>query len=156
MTTLPITIAFATAPRGIEIAPSRLRRLLRPIAVPALAVALIVMGYQLFVAALTPGETIERQLTSAAATLDRIAWDAPSEKIRQAVSGHFADGVATVDLSQFPAQTAVTLHGLSRAECLDAAQVTRRIEGQVVVELEGYATAADCHERNDMTWRIMP
>jgi hypothetical protein len=32
----------------------------------------------------------------------------------------------------------------------------RRIDGLVVVNLEGYRSVADCRERNDMTWWLMP
>jgi hypothetical protein len=50
----------------------------------------------------------------------------------------------------------VTLHGLMRRTCLDLLASTRRIDGRVAIALQGYATAQDCHDENDMTWRISP
>src|SRR5258708_39933631 len=50
----------------------------------------------------------------------------------------------------------VTLHGVDREACIEAAAEVRRIVGSVVVMLQGYRAPEDCSSRNEMTWWLMP
>jgi hypothetical protein len=130
--------------------------LLRRATAPLLILALLATGYQLYLASLTPGQVVKRELAAAAATLPSLAWNAPAETVRQGLARHFTDGSATIDLAGYPAQVAVTLHDLDRDACLDARMVARRIEGSVVIDLDGYAAPAACAAHNEMTWRLQP
>jgi hypothetical protein len=50
----------------------------------------------------------------------------------------------------------VTLRHIDNATCVDASTVARRMEGLVVVELEGYRSTEACGVDNAMTWRMLP
>jgi hypothetical protein len=49
----------------------------------------------------------------------------------------------------------VTLHDLNPDVCRDAYRMAARIEGEVVIEIEGRGDMA-CHDKKTITWRIMP
>jgi hypothetical protein len=51
---------------------------------------------------------------------------------------------------------AVTLSGVSRVECVAAVAQDRRMDGAVVIALQGYPSAENCEQRNDMIWWLMP
>ncbi len=129
----------------------RVPRTLRLLATVALAVAL---GHQLLPALRSPGHAIRGELAAAAAEVASPAVQ-PTAAKRRAILRHFRDHAASLDPGSWP-QVSVTLHGLDRAICRDAATVARRMEGLVVVELEKFRSAEDCRDDNDMTWRIAP
>jgi hypothetical protein len=118
----------------------------------ALGLALVLAG--MFLPTLmSPGRTIRGELKSAAADLrqSRYKPDAALRRLRRDFPHH----AATVDTRAWP-EVAVTLHGLPRDACRDAAGAARRIEGLVVVELQRYRGVDECSASNDMTWRFMP
>ncbi|HEX7967390.1 MAG TPA: hypothetical protein VF502_04165 [Stellaceae bacterium] len=129
----------------------RVPRALRVVVALGLIAAL---ACALHVALRSPGQAIRGELKAAAADL-RVAPPAPSGPVLKGLSGHFPHRLVSIDSRVWP-QVSVTLHGLTRDACRDAASVASRIEGLVVVELENYRAADDCGDANDMTWRIMP
>jgi len=100
------------------------------------------------------GAAIRHELARAAAEM-RSPGPEARETDKSALLRHFPGQRATVDTRFWP-EAVVTLHGLDRPTCIDAADVAGRIDGLVVVQLEGYAAPTDCKEMNDMSWRIMP
>jgi hypothetical protein len=102
----------------------------------------------------SPGAAIHRELARAAAEMRAPAPEA-REIDKSALLRHFPQHRATLDTRSWP-EAVITLHGLDRASCIDATDVAGRIDGLVVVQLEGYAAPTDCAEMNDMSWRIMP
>ena len=76
--------------------------------------------------------------------------------VREALRTALLGQDASIDAARFPALVSVTLHGVGRAGCIAAERRARRLEGSVVVELQGYGAPADCGIKNDMTWRFMP
>jgi hypothetical protein len=104
----------------------------------------------------SPGQTIRNELTAAAADMKAAPANLPPEELRRSVKRHFLGETVTVDPAGFPARVAVTLHGLDRGACVDAAKVARRIEGLAVIELQGYRSTQECGEHNDMRWQILP
>jgi len=129
----------------------RLMRLLRTLAAAA------TLGALAFLFASEPhGGAIRGDLAAAASRLKDLPANASAARIAADLRGKFTGEDATVDPSEFPAAVTVTLHALDRASCATALRSARRIEGRVVVVLEGYASSADCADSNDMTWRLMP
>lgn len=104
----------------------------------------------------SPGQAIRAELSAAAADMTSAPANLPPEELERSVKRHFVGEDVTIDPAGFPARVAVTLHGLDRGACADAASVARRIEGLAVIELQGYRSAADCGEHNDMRWQILP
>lgn len=119
----------------------------------ALGIALV-LGGTLGTALLTPGRVIRGELKSAASDL-RSSYAGPDAAELRRLRRDFPNHAATIDATAWP-QVAVTLHGLTRDACRDAARDARRIEGLVVIELERYRSADECRAANDMTWRFMP
>ena len=118
----------------------------------ALALGLVlalggIMGSML----LSPGQVIRSELKSAAADLRRAQGGPDIAALRR----HFPRHAATIDAKRWP-QVQVTLHGLPRDICIDAARDAARIEGLVVIELERYGSGQQCAASNDLTWRFMP
>ena len=146
MSTMSLSHSHLQARAGV-----RLPRIPRVIVVLGLVIAL---ACALRVALQSPGQTIRGELKAAAADL-RSAPPAPSGPVLKGLSGHFPHRMVSIDPRVWP-QVSVTLHGVARDDCRDAASVASRIEGLVVVELENYRAADDCGDANDMTWRIMP
>jgi len=68
----------------------------------------------------------------------------------------FSEQDVTIATTPAASVIAVTLHGLDRAACAEAVSTLRRIDGPVVVRLQGYGAPESCSGRNDMTWWIMP
>ncbi|HKW52564.1 MAG TPA: hypothetical protein VJO12_02650 [Stellaceae bacterium] len=114
----------------------------------------LVLASTLGAALVSPGRAIRSELTSAAADL-RQSHARPDDAALRRLRRHFSRQSATVDARAWP-QVAVTLHGLPRDTCREAAGAARRIEGLVVVELQRYRSADECGATNDMTWRFMP
>jgi hypothetical protein len=102
-----------------------------------------------------PGQLIRDQLEDAAAELGQPAL-APSEALRQAIVRHFDRQRVLVDMTSHWPNVSVTLRNLDRDTCIDASVAARRIEGAVLIRLDGYRAETDCVRENDMTWRIMP
>jgi hypothetical protein len=100
------------------------------------------------------GAAIRHELARAAAEM-RAPGPEARESDKSALLRHFPHERATLDTRFWP-EAVVTLHGLDRLTCIDAADVAGRIDGLVVVQLEGYAAPTDCKDMNDMSWRIMP
>jgi hypothetical protein len=131
-------------------------RILRPLAAIGLVVALAFGAEQAVQALQTPGQAIRGDLRDAASQARRLSYMATPAEVQEAIQPSFAGYDATVDARGFPTSVSVTLHGLDRDACIGAVSAAQRMEGSVVVNLLGYPTAAQCRERNDMTWRIMP
>jgi hypothetical protein len=127
----------------------------RVIAAVTLAALLLFAGRDAF-ALRSPGAAIRHALRAAAVELQHAPGTMPAAAAWRAMPPHFRHWRATVDPARFPAEIAVTLHGLDLISCRDAVAKARRIEGSVVVELEGYRAPDDCRDDNDMTWRFMP
>jgi hypothetical protein len=102
----------------------------------------------------SPGQTIRSELDAAAAPLQSPSA-APSERLLAELRHDFRDREAAIDATSWP-RVSITLRHVDAATCQDAAAQARRIEGLVVIALEGYATAKDCGLANDMTWDLMP
>jgi hypothetical protein len=144
------SLSVVAAPRyGIE----RLPRLLRALAAAGL---LLIAGQQLFLALQSPAHQIKRQLIAAAEETGRLPWTRSQDQVRGDLARHFGADAVTVDSTSFPAAVSVAFMGLDKNICVEANELARRIEGSVVVALEGYRSAADCGDTNTMVWRIMP
>jgi hypothetical protein len=131
-----------------------LRRIPRSVRVLALVLGAVFAAQQLVLALQTPGQAIRAALAGAAAEVQSPRVQ-PTDAVRRAILGHFRAYDATLDARAWP-QVAVTLRGLDADTCRDVQAAARRIEGLVVVQLEGYRDAVTCRDSNDMTWRIMP
>lgn len=134
--------ALARTPRGL--------RLL------AAAGMLAAAAYQIVAALQTPAQSIRDALTAAGEQAAGMPWTRNGRDIQFALAPYFAGRDARIEPTRFPAEVTVMLDGLDRATCLEARTLARRIEGDVVIALDGYGSAADCGERNAMTWRILP
>jgi hypothetical protein len=144
------SLSVVAAPRyGIE----RLPRLMRALAAAGL---LLVAGQQLFLALQSPAHQIKRQLIAAAEETGRLPWTRSQDQVRGDLARHFGADAVTVDSTSFPAAVSIAFMGLDKDICVEANELARRIEGSVVVALEGYRSAADCRDSNTMVWRIMP
>lgn len=137
----------------IEAAAAWLNRV--PLGLRALALAglLIATGYQVSLVLQTPAQLIRGELEAAAAETAALPWNRSPAQVRAAVARHFEGRDVNIDATKFPALVAVTLRGVDRTTCQEAQSLARRIEGSVVVALEG---AQPCAEANAMRWRIMP
>jgi hypothetical protein len=142
--------------RRAGLSPARRRGSIWPLATLALFGLLAYGSEQAGLALQSSGRIIRGDLESAASEARILYFTATPAEVQQAITPYFRGFNTTVDARSFPASVSVTLHGLDRNSCLDASAVARRLEGRVVVNLLGYRSAADCGERNDMTWRIMP
>jgi hypothetical protein len=145
----PTPSVIAAAWQGLE----RMPRLLRALAAAGL---LLIAGQQLFLALQSPAHQIKRQLAAAAAETGGLPWTRSQAQVRSDLARHFGANAVTVDSTRFPAAVSVAFTGLDQNTCVEATELARRIEGSVVVALDGYRSAADCNDRNTMTWRIMP
>jgi hypothetical protein len=122
----------------------------------AAAALLLGGGYMLSAALQTPAQSIRSALTAAAAEAGALPWNRNSEQVQLAIGRHFAGRDFRVEPARFPAEVTVVLADLDRETCLEARRLAHRIEGAVVISLDGYGSATDCEARNAMTWRIMP
>ena len=103
-----------------------------------------------------PGRALRHELVGAAGEL-RTQWlPQPTQAVQQAIRRHFRESDVDIDtVRQWP-NVAVSFHSVPREACADAVLEARRIDGPVVIALERYRLAAQCGERNDMTWWLMP
>jgi hypothetical protein len=76
--------------------------------------------------------------------------------VQKTVAALFPGNAVDVDATQFPGRVVVTLRGLDRITCMAASASVQRIEGEVVIELRGFASPSECGEHNDMAWLILP
>ena len=128
----------------------------RSVKLLAAAAMLLVATDQLWLALQSPAQTIASELGDAATTTDALSWRTPPVQVQASVARLFPGQAVRVDAARFPSEVAVTLAGLDRHTCREARKLAGRIEGTVVVALDGYGAAADCRGDNAMTWRIMP
>ncbi len=145
---LPVSIRQVARSWG-----ARLPRRLKLVAASAM---LLVAADQFWLALQTPAQAIRDGLVSAADATADLPWTTPRAEVQVAVGGYFPGRAVRVDAARFPVEVSVALDDIDRATCLEARRSAGRIEGAVVVALEGYRSAADCRTRNAMTWRIMP
>jgi hypothetical protein len=123
--------------------------------------AALLAGYQLSIPLEEPpADAIRRELKAAAA---EIAAEMRSQLVLgprpaalAAMRGHFSGQDVSIATSPASSIIAVTLHGVDREACVEAAAKVRRIDGSVVVMLQGYSALEDCGSWNEMTWWIMP
>jgi len=120
------------------------------------AALLLVAAYEVSQALQTPAQSIRGALTAAGDEAAALPWNRSPEQVQSAIGRHFGSRDFRVLPAGFPAQVAVTLAGLDRETCLEARTLARRIEGDVVITLDGYGSANDCQATNAMTWHIMP
>lgn len=132
------------------------RHWLRKIFVPLSIGAALLAGYQLFLLVEPPGDAIRHELEAAAGEMSNLLVPEPSPPVLAAMRRDFAGRAASVAPIPDSSIVTVTLHGLDRKACVGALAKARRIDGPVVVRLQGYGTAADCSTRNEMTWWVMP
>jgi hypothetical protein len=103
-----------------------------------------------------PGMALGYELQGAAGELDHALVPLPSAALRQDIRRHFREADVAVDTVRHWPNVAVTLSGVSRVECAAAVAQDRRMDGAVVIALQGYPSAENCEQRNDMTWWLMP
>ena len=103
-----------------------------------------------------PGAAIHSDLASGAAALRTLPASASPARVTAALRAALPGRGIRVDSAGFPAVVAVTFPDMDRPSCVAAERSSRRLEGQVVIDLEGYASPEDCRASNDMTWRLMP
>lgn len=153
---MAVTHSIGIAP----VSPRPLRRLLARLP-RSLWVLLLVLAswsgeYALYRAVEPPGLALRHELEGAASELEQQVVLAPVPGLGQSIRRHFRESAVTIDLKRDWPNVAVSLGGVSQADCLSALRDVRRIDGPVVIALEGYRTARDCGPENDMTWRLMP
>ena len=130
-------------------------RVARSLSILALAVAAVVGGNEALKSSRSPGQAIRSELVAAAAELTSPAGPYPTEASTRAIRRHFRPHSVALQMDLWPL-VSVTLKHLDKVTCVDASIVARRMEGLVVVELEGYRSAEDCGADNAMTWRMLP
>jgi len=133
-----------------------LRRALLTGALALVTAVVFAAAYQLQETAIGRGRAIRGELLAAAGELSSQIVANPTEAVRHAMRRHFREADVEVDIARSWPNVLVTLRGLDRATCETAVRDARRMEGLVVVSLDVYRAPADCGERNEMTWRIMP
>jgi hypothetical protein len=130
-------------------------RLARRLAIPALVVAALVGGNAVLDALQSPGQAIRSELVAAAAELASPTGPTPTEARTRAIRRHFHEHSVALRTDLWPV-VSVTLRQVDKATCAAARIEARRIEGLVVVELDGYRSAEDCGADNVMTWQLLP
>ena len=132
------------------------RRIPWTVCVVACIGAALLAGYQRFVLPESSADAMRSELKAAAAEMRTQLVLEPSPAVLAAMRRDFSG--QDVSIAKTPASSiiAVTLHGVDRGACVEAAAKVRRIDGPVVVMLQGYGAPEDCGSRNDMTWWIMP
>lgn len=149
----------ADAPQQISLLEAARNSLTRlPLTVRFLAAAWLILaaGYETTLALQSPAQRIRHELAATAADVHTLPWTRADDRVQLAVARNFDDRAYRVDATRFPIELAVTLLSLDKHTCLEARTAARRIEGSVVVALEGYKSATDCRDDNTMVWRIMP
>jgi hypothetical protein len=103
-----------------------------------------------------PGLALRHELQGAAGELDHALVPLPSAALGDEIRRHFREADVAVDTARHWPNVAVTLSGVSRADCAAAVSQDRRLDGAVVIALQGYRSAEECGRRNDLTWWLMP
>ena len=153
-----MSTATSYQPRRSPIGPARAgwSRWARHLWALAVAAAVLVGGNEVLKASRSPGDAIRSELVAAAAELASPLGPYPTEAAKRTIRRHFRAHYPATLRTEFWPQVLVTLHHLDKTTCADASIVARRMEGLVVVELEGYPSAEDCGDDNAMTWWILP
>lgn len=146
----PLTVPIRGAVKAV------LARTPRRVKLLAGGALLLVAGYQLSLAIESPAQSIRGELKAAAEDAAALPWTRSAEEVQLTVGRHFEGRAFRVEPARFPAEVAVVLADLDQETCLEARRVARRIEGDVVIALDGFRSATDCEARNTMTWRILP
>jgi hypothetical protein len=133
-----------------------LARLTRLVVVLLVAVVVVIAFRHLVESTPSRGPAIRDALVAAAAKLKSLPANTSQDAVTDALAPLFRSFDARIDASRFPAEADVTLRGLDGVTCLQSEDLTRRIEGSVVVMLEGYGEPASCRSTNAMTWRLLP
>jgi hypothetical protein len=133
-----------------------LRRTTRTGVLAVITAVVLVVAYQFQEMATEPGRAIHGELLAAAGELNGQIVANPTEAVRHAMRRHFRETEVEVDIARSWPNVLVTIRGLDHAACETAVRDARRMEGLVVVSLDAYRSPANCGERNDMTWWIMP
>lgn len=128
-------------------------RRVRPMMAGALALA---TGLAAMSTVRSPGDALKADLLAAGAAIRALGVNQSPARVQKTVAALFPDNAVDVDATQFPVRVAVTLRALDRITCVTAATSVRRIEGDVVIELHGFASPSECGEHNDMAWLILP
>lgn len=156
---MSIASSFEDAPHFSlrEALTRRLRHFPRFAWLLALAATAFIGAQQIALALQTPAQTIRSELQAAAAeTRSRLSFQLPNADDQKAIAQHFRTYPVTVETARLWPQVKVTFHGLDRNACLEAQSLARRMEGLVVIDLQGYHLSSDCMDTNDMSWWIMP
>ncbi|HZB91988.1 MAG TPA: hypothetical protein VE397_11135 [Stellaceae bacterium] len=103
-----------------------------------------------------PAVALRHELVGAAGELDHNLVPLPDPGLASDIRRHFREADVAVNVTQRWPNVAVTLGGIPHAGCVAALHEDRRIDGLVVIALQGYRSARDCGESNDMTWWLMP
>jgi hypothetical protein len=122
----------------------------------ALAIVMTVALRHVLETSPSRGPAIRAALVAAAAGARSLSPTESHDDVRDAIGRYFRSFDAAIDASRFPAEVAITLHDVDGVACLEAEDEARRIEGPVVVQLEGFQSADACRQHNVMTWRLMP
>jgi hypothetical protein len=112
--------------------------------------------YALYTAFEPHGLVLRHELQAAAMVLQAPLTLEPTPGLRQAIRRHFPGRDAEVDTARLWPIVTVRLSGVSREDCLEARRTARRMDGLVVIALQGYTSATDCRDQNTMTWWLMP
>lgn len=104
----------------------------------------------------SPGDMVKADLQAAGTAIRDLGINQPPDHVQRTVAALFRGHAVEVDATQFPGRVVVTLRALDRVTCLTASASARRIEGEVVIELRGFASPSECSEHNDMAWLILP
>ena len=127
----------------------------RSVRIIAGAVAAVAALAMLF-AARPPEAAIRSDLAASADALRAIPANASPASVTAILRSALPGRSVQIDPAGFPTVVAVTMRNLDWQSCIAAERKARRLEGRVVIELEGYQSAEDCRDSNDMTWRLMP
>lgn len=103
-----------------------------------------------------PGRVLRHELEGAAGELGTQFLPQATPQLAETIRRHFREAAVAIDLDRNWPNVVVSLSGLSQTACLAALSEARRIDGPVVVRLEGYRSVADCRSRNEMSWLLMP
>jgi hypothetical protein len=149
------TLSPAPATSLLDSRPGWSWRLPRWLRIVVIAAATVVALGVLF-AARSPGMAIRGDLAAGASALRELPSNASATRVTATLRSAMHGRVVRVDPSGFPKSVAVTLQDLDSRSCVAAETSARRLEGQVVVELQAYGSTDACRESNNMTWRFMP
>jgi hypothetical protein len=119
-------------------------------------IAALFAGYRYFILLRSPADAIRSELEAAAAEMRTQLVPEPTPAVLAAMRRDFSERDVTIATTPASSVIAVTLHSVDREACVRAAATLRRIDGSVVVRLQGYGAPEDCGSRNGMTWWIMP